>query len=119
MINALIPKEGDLIVAKWFPKDKTLEQGKIMKLKFYTDWRTDREQPVQNLMSERNQTQVETRYNYDFKKDDKLYFADEWWLILDISKEFDKKESQKSLALSRVRLAMKYVRMTVVKVDGK
>lgn len=119
MINALMPKSDDLVVAKWYPKDQTLEQGKIIKFKFHSEWSTNREQPVQNLMSERDQTQIETRYNYDFKKDDKLFFADEWWIILDLSREFDKKESEKSLALSRVRVASKYVRMTVVKVSGK
>ena len=36
MINALMPKEKDLIVAKWFPKDGAMEQEKIIKVKFYT-----------------------------------------------------------------------------------
>lgn len=116
MINALMQKADDVVVAKWYPSDETMEQGKIIKFKFYTEWRSDREQPVQNLMCVRNETQIQTRYNYDFKKNDKLYFAGEYWLILDVAREFDKRESEKSLALNRVQLASKYVRMTVVKV---
>ena len=61
MINALMPKEKDLIVAKWFPKDGAMEQGKIIKVKFYTDWRELREQPVQNLMSAREESEIENR----------------------------------------------------------
>ncbi len=117
MINALMPREEDLIVAKWFPRDKKMEQGQVVKLKFYVDWRVSREQPVQNLMSTREESEVETAYNYDFAKNDKLYFAESWWLVTEISKEFDKRSSEKSLALSRVKYASKRVRLKIIKVE--
>lgn len=117
MINALMPKEKDLIVAKWFPKDGAMEQGKIIKVKFYTDWRELREQPVQNLMSAREESEVETAYSYPYAKDDKLFFAESWWLITEISKEFDTRNGEKSLGLSRVKYAAKRVRLKIIKVE--
>lgn len=71
MINALARKEGDLIVAQWYPQGREKEGGKVIKVKIYSEWRNRTEQPVQNLRVNSETTQLETKYNYDFKVNDK------------------------------------------------
>lgn len=117
MINALTRKDNDLIVAKWFPQNQVKGNGKIIKVKIYTEWRKQTEQPIQNLRVNSETTQLETKYNYDFEVNDNIYFDGSWWLVTGVACEY-RKAKEKSLALARVAYAEKYTRLAIIKVGG-
>ena len=118
MINALARKKSDLIVARWVPKGADeKEGGKLIKVKIPSEWRRGIEQPIPNLRVESENTVLETKYNYDFKTDDRIKFDGAWWLITGIGREY-KHEREKSLALARIAYAEKYTRLSVMKIGG-
>lgn len=120
MINALAVKDKDLIVAKWYvqPQEPNKDIGTIIRVKIVRDIAQTVKQPIQNLRVVRDETTVETRYNYNFRVSDKIVFGGETWLVMNISREY-RQGKQKSLALARVNLAEKYTIMQLARVSEK